>query len=62
MTIEEVTNELDGDAIKGLDNYIRIEAAAFSMLHTKFGSEKTREHINTMMPTMQHGVVSTLLE
>ena len=62
MTIEEVTNELDGDAIKGLDNYIRIEAAAFSMLHTKFGSEKTRDHTNTMMPTMQNGVVSTLPE
>ena len=51
LSNEQVSNELDGDTMKGLDPYLRIDAAAFACLHTQYGSQKTREHINSLMPS-----------
>ena len=49
--IEDVTNELDGDTLKTLDPYLKIEAMSFAVCHTTFGSIITRRKLEGWMPT-----------
>ena len=53
LTIADITDELDGDVLRNLDPYIKIEAMTFAQLHTKFGSVKARAKIESHLPTVQ---------